>query len=313
MTNSIRVGVVGAGYLGSIHARIYSDMPDVELVGVFDTDVDRATSVAKEVDSVAVSSIEELIQLVDAVSIAVPTSLHHEIAEPFIKAGKALLIEKPVTSTVQQARKLVDLVDEHASSVLVGHVERYAPALLALDERITKPRFIEVHRLSKFSGRATDVDVITDLMIHDIDIILSIFDEMPNRVDAVGSAVITARTDIANVRLQFPCGAVANVTASRVSQKQFRRMRVFGPEGYFAVNFTDQVLDSACMPAGGKSIEDLRIDSEKVLGERPLQAELAHFAAVVRGEVSPKVTIAQGLRALEVVEMIQKQLSDVQI
>ena len=313
MTNNIRVGVVGAGYLGSIHARIYSEMSNVELVGIYDIDASLAASVAGEVGSIGAFSMEELIPKIDAVSIAVPTSLHYEVAEPFIKAGKALLIEKPITSTVQQARNLVDLVDAHTSKVLIGHVERYAPALLALDEKINNPRFIEVHRLSKFTGRATDVDVITDLMIHDIDIILSIVDEMPIRVDAVGSPVITERTDIANVRLQFPCGAVANVTASRVSQKQFRRMRVFGSEGYFAVNFTDQVLDSVCMPEGGKSIDDLKIENEHVTGERPLQAELAHFVSVVRGEVLPKVTVTQGLRALEVVEMIQKQLSGLQI
>ena len=308
MTNKIRVGVVGTGYLGAIHAQIYSTMPDLDLVGVYDIDTERASEVAEQAKTQAMSSVGELLESVDAASIVVPTSQHHKVAEPFIRAGKALLIEKPITSTVKQARDLVDLMDSSGSNVLVGHLERYAPALLALDKRISQPRFIEVDRLSKFTGRATDVDVITDLMIHDIDIILSIVDEMPVQVDAVGSPVITDQVDIANVRLQFPCGAVTNLTASRVSLKQFRRMRVFGPEGYFAVNFTDQILDSACMPEGAKSFDEVEVEQEHVKGERPLQAELAHFADVVRGKAQPKVTAAQGLRALEVVEMIQKQL-----
>jgi len=218
------------------------------------------------------------------------------------------LLEKPIASSVAEASKLVDLAAQNEAPFLIGHLERYNPALRAVTSKVSEPKYIEVHRLGTFVERATDVDVITDLMIHDLDLVLSLVDEQPCDVQAIGSSVVTEHVDLANVRLTFPSGAVANITASRVSNKRFRRFRVFGPEGYYGINLMDQELDIVTkgeVPEGGTFPE---LNQEHVVfdTEQPLQVELAHFIDVANGDSMPMVTGLQGLRALKLAEKIQR-------
>lgn len=312
MTERIRVGVVGVGYLGQIHAKIYHSMENVDLVMLADTNLDVAQKLADQFDCEATDNYIEMVDKVDAVSIVVPTSLHFDVAQPFLEGGIATLVEKPIAATVDEARKLVDLAAQNDAPFLIGHLERYNPALRAVTTKVSEPKYIEVHRLGTFVERATDVDVITDLMIHDLDLVLSLVDEEPCDVQAIGSTVVTDHVDLANVRLTFPSGAVANITASRVSNKRFRRFRVFGPEGYYGVNLMDQELDIVTkgdIPDGGK-FPSLDVEHMTFDAEQPLQVELAHFAEVAKGNSMPMVTGLQGLRALQLAEQIQAILRD---
>ncbi len=307
MSKKTRVGVVGVGYLGQIHAKIYHQMENVELVALADTKIESVSEIAKLYGCKATDNYLDLLDIVDAVSIVVPTSLHFDVAQPFLEAGIATLLEKPIAATVDEAVKLVDLAAQNDAPFLIGHLERYNPALRAVASKVTDPKYIEVHRLGTFVERATDVDVITDLMIHDLDLVLSLVDEEVEDVQAIGASVITDHIDLANVRLSFPGGAVANITASRVSNKRFRRFRVFGPEGYYGINLMDQELDIVTkgeLPEGetfpGLDVEHVTFDSEQ-----PLQVELAHFVDVANGNSMPLVTGLQGLRALELANQIQ--------
>lgn len=307
MSEKLKVGVVGVGYLGQIHARIYHEMPNVDLVAVVDANEDVANDIAKQYNCRAETNHLKLLDKVDAVSIVVPTSLHYDVSQPFLEAGIATLLEKPIAATVDEARKLVDLAAQNNAPFLIGHLERYNPALRDIVTRVTEPKFLEVHRLGTFVERATDVDVITDLMIHDLDLVLSVVDEEPEEVHAVGSCVVTEHLDIANVRLGFPSGAVANITASRVSNKRFRRFRVFGPEGYYGINLVDQETDVVTkgeIEPGSNfpSLNAERITFEK---EQPLQVELAHFVDVAQGKSMPLVTGRQGLKALQLAEHVR--------
>ncbi|MEO0368053.1 MAG: Gfo/Idh/MocA family oxidoreductase [Pseudomonadota bacterium] len=311
MSKKVRVGVVGVGYLGKIHAKIYQEMEDVELTMIADTNRDQVDQLAHELNCRSTTNHLDLLENVDAVSIVVPTSLHFDIAEPFLEAGIATLVEKPIAATVDEASKLVDLAAQNEAPFLIGHLERYNPALRAVADEVADPRYIEVHRLGTFVERATDVDVIIDLMIHDLDLVLSLVDETPVDVQAIGSSVITSHIDLANVRLTFPSGAVANITASRVSNKRFRRFRVFGPEGYYGINLMDQELD--IVTKGNKPVDsdfaNLNVEHKKFDAQQPLQVELAHFIDVARGRSMPMVTGLQGLRALRLAEKIQSILS----
>lgn len=298
---------MGVGYLGQIHAKIYHQMPNVELVMLADTDLAAVEKLSAEYQCLATDNFLQMVDKVDAVSIVVPTSLHFDVAQPFLEAGVATLIEKPIAATVNEARKLVDLAAQNEAPFLIGHLERYNPALRAVANKVSEPRYIEVHRLGTFVERATDVDVVTDLMIHDLDLVLSLFDEEPVDVQAIGACVITDHIDLANVRLTFPGGAVANITASRVSNKRFRRFRVFSSEGYYGINLMDQELD---IVTKGETPEDsqfptLDIEHINFDAEQPLQVELAHFIEVARGNAMPMVTGLQGLRALQLAEQIQ--------
>jgi predicted dehydrogenase len=312
MRKKTRVGVVGVGYLGQIHAKIYHEMENVDLVMLADTHEDTVSALARQYGCDCTSNYLDMVDKVDAVSIVVPTSLHFDVAKPFLEAGVSTLMEKPIAATVDEARKLVDLAAQNEAPFLIGHLERYNPALRAVASKVAEPKYIEVHRLGTFVERATDVDVITDLMIHDLDLVLSLVDEEPCDVQAIGSSVVTNHVDLANVRLTFPSGVVANITASRVSNKRFRRFRVFGPEGYFGINLMDQELDIVTKgdtPAGSQ-FPELDVDHVKFETEQPLQVELAHFIEVAQGQAMPMVTGLQGLRALQLAEQIQEIMRD---
>lgn len=314
MSKKTKVGVVGVGYLGQIHAKIYHQMENVDLVMLADSKLESVSALAGEYNCKVTDNYLDLIDNVDAVSIVVPTSAHFDVAQPFLEAGIATLLEKPIAATVDEARKLVDLAAQNDAPLLIGHLERYNPAMRSAVSSITDPKYIEVHRLGTFVARATDVDVITDLMIHDLDLVLSLVDEEPCDVQAIGASVITDHVDLANVRLTFPGGAVATLTASRVASKRFRRFRVFGPEGYYGINLMDQELDIVTKGEVREGEEFPSLESEHLVfdSEQPLQIELAHFVDVAQGDSMPLVTGLQGLRALELAEQIQTILHDQQ-
>jgi predicted dehydrogenase len=307
----LRVGVAGVGYLGRFHARIYASMPDVELVGVADIDKKAAEAVAAQHGCRAYTDPRDLIGLVDAVSIVVPTSYHSEVARPFLEKGVHMLMEKPIAPTYEESCALVELAERAGVIFQVGHLERFNAGILALAERARNPRFIEVHRLGPFVERATDVDVVTDLMIHDIDIVLSLVKSQIRSIAATGTAVLTEHVDIANARIEFENGAVANVTASRVSNKKLRRIRVFGAEHYYGLDYIEQKLEvvrSEPDPQGGKwpRIVTERLD---ITPRPPLDAELEYFVHAVRTGTPPLVNGRVGLEALRVALLVKEKIA----
>lgn len=297
----LRVGVVGVGYLGRFHALIYSRMPGVELAGLFDTDGGRAAAVAAEAGCPVCESLDDLASRVDAVSIVVPTTAHLEAADPLLRRGCALLIEKPIAATREQGAEIVRRARESGSLLQVGHVERFNAGVMALASRITLPRYIEAQRMGGFTERATDVDVVSDLMIHDIDIILALAGAEISSISAVGAAVLTPHVDIASARLEFANGAVANVVASRVSEKQTRRIRVFQTGGYLSLDFIGQTLDSAWLrEVPGAPRPEIARERLQVEPVKPLDQELAAFVESARTGRPPLVDGTIGLKALEV-------------
>ena len=309
---ALRVGVVGVGYLGSIHARIYHRMPSVNLVAVIDTNAERGRQIASECECNFVQDLERLLESVDAVSIVVPTSLHREIAEPFLDKRIPVLLEKPVAHTLEDARAIVDLAKQSGTLLQIGHLERFNAGVVRLAEELDRPRFMEVHRLGEFVARATDVDVVTDLMIHDIDIVLSLVPSELRYISAVGARVITDHVDIANARLEFEDGAVVNVTASRVSSKKFRRIRVFAESCYLALNFDDQQIDVArpgVRPEEG-GFAPIISESIQVTPRPPLDAELEDFVDCVRSGRDPVVDGETGVRALQVAHEVRQRIDE---
>ncbi|HXK56348.1 MAG: Gfo/Idh/MocA family oxidoreductase [Gammaproteobacteria bacterium] len=309
MTARVRVGVVGVGYLGRFHALIYARMPEVELVGVVDTNSETAARVASEAGCPAFGSSEALLGRVDAVSVVVPTSAHLVEARPLLKAGVHMLLEKPIASTLEEGEEIVRLADDAKVILQIGHLERFNAGVMALAARISRPRFIEAHRMSGFSTRATDVDVVSDLMIHDIDIILSLVKSDITAISAVGTPVLTSHVDIANARLEFANGTVANVIASRVSEKTMRRFRVFEKNRYESLDFIDQRIDTAYPKANpGEKWPEVVMDRVNVMPVKPLDAEIAAFIDSVRGGNPPLVDGRVGQEALTVALKVKSQI-----
>jgi predicted dehydrogenase len=311
MAANIRVGVVGVGYLGKFHAKIYSNMEGVDLVGVVDSNTQTAENIAAEYGCQAYTDSAQLLDKVDAVSIVVPTVYHLDIATPFLNAGIHMLMEKPLAPSYEESLQLVELAEKSKVVFQVGHLERFNAGVMALANRVKNPRFIEAHRLSPFVARATDVDVVTDLMIHDIDIILSLVNSDIEQINASGTPVITNHIDIANVRLGFKNGAVANVTASRVSNKRYRRIRIFEQNHYYGLNYDDQQLEIAsATPSpdnqGWPEITNETINLEPCL---PFDAELAAFIQCIRDRSQPLVTGRVGLEAVRVAGIIKENMS----
>jgi predicted dehydrogenase len=307
----LRVGVVGVGYLGRFHARIYADMPDVALVGVADIDGARAREIAEQHGCEAYADATELLDRVDAVSIVVPTIHHVSVARPFLEHGVHMLMEKPIAPTAAEAESLVALADRAGVVFQVGHLERFNAGIMELAARVQQPRFLEVHRLGTFVDRATDVDVVTDLMIHDIDIVLSLVRSGIRHIAADGIAVITHQVDIANARIEFENGAVANVTASRVSNKKLRRIRIFGNEQYYGLDYIGQKIEivrAVPDPAGGKWPK-IVTEFLDVTPHPPLDTELAHFIRCIRSGETPLVNGRVGLEALRVALSVKAKIA----
>ena len=301
----IRAAVVGVGHLGRHHARILAALPDVELVAVVDVNRERADEIAAAHHTRAAFDYRELIGHVDAVSIAVPTALHREVGGTLLDAGIPALIEKPLARSVAEADALIEVAAARGVLLAVGHTERFNPAVAAAAPLLTNPRFIEVHRLGTFPERSLDIDVVFDLMIHDLDVVLSIVPSEVDAIEAVGVPVVTPRVDIANARVRFANGCIANLTASRISRDRVRKIRFFQPAAYVSIDYAAQKIEVWRL-VKGPSIEGGELP---VANEEPLKRELVDFIAAVRDRRPPMVTGQQGRRALALAQAIADKMA----
>ena len=328
MTN-LRVGVVGAGYLGTIHCRLLSANTDVMWTGVFDTDKNKAQSVAEQFGGLSAPSLEHMIEHNDALMVVSATSSHFAVAKQALEAGKHVFLEKPITTTVAEGEELVALAKTKALVIQVGHVERFSRAFRALGKDYPHPKFIEAHRLAQFKPRGTDVAVVLDLMIHDLDLILKLMGEFPSQIDASGVAVISEAADIANARLTFPSGGVANVTASRISANPMRKLRMFSEDSYISLDFakgevqqfrlahTDEEHVAGTLMLG--EIEKGAVKRKMLMGAPSApegnaidMEQRAFFDAIVNG-TEPPVTGQDGLDALKVAVKILEKIGTTEI
>ncbi len=301
--SKLRVGVVGVGHIGRNHARLYSELPSADFTAILETDVSKARALEQEFGVKAAESVEQFAEHVDAASIATPTSSHFAIARQLLDLGKHLLIEKPITEDPAHAAELAQLAAERGLVLQVGHVERFNPVLSALEERLTRPRFIEAHRLSPYPNRSTDVGVVLDLMIHDLEIILHLVRWPVEAIDAVGVPVLSRGEDIANARLRFENGCVANVTSSRISPERMRKIRVFQEDAYLSLDYQSQTGEIYRRSATGISREDVPIEPEE-----PLKRQLASFLECAATGRAPKVSGFQATAALELAVEITKRI-----
>ncbi len=328
--SNIRLGVIGTGSMGKNHARIFSEMPNAKFAAVLDTREDVAREMAAKFGAEPVTSLEKFISLVDAATVATPTVTHFEIAKALLEAGKHVLVEKPFTETPEQARELCDLAQQRGLVLQVGHIERFNPVMPALEKRLTAPRFIEATRLSPYPGRSLDVGVVLDVMIHDLEIILHLVRSPWVQVDAVGVAILSKREDIANVRVRFENGCVANITASRISQDKVRKIRVFQPDAYLSLDYQKQEGYLLRLAGEGEKESSFlgkifglatdatiitefagkRIVREPVAIEKdePLKRELISFVECARAGAQPKVSGREATAALELALEITRQI-----
>lgn len=323
LMNSIKVGVIGVGHMGRYHARIYRKLEGVSLVGVVDIDPKRARKIASGNNTTAFVEYRRLLENVDAVSVAVPTSSHYEVCRDCLNAGVDVLVEKPICHTVAEAEELTALAQENERIFQVGHTEQFNPALEALRELIDNPRFIESHRIGPFPDRSTDVDVVMDIMIHDIDIILSLVRAPVSEVRAVGIPLASSHADISNTRLEFESGCVANITSSRVSLKRMRKIRIFQKDTYLSLDFTKRELIRVTLDPSQKSLipgipfkvrrETIKVDKKS----DPLRKEIKAFCDAVRNRTKPVVSGKEGTEALRVAirisRTIQQNISNFQL
>ena len=324
-SDRLRIGVIGVGHLGSLHAQMLKGIEEVHFAGLYDTDAERARRSAAECRSTAFENLDDLLAGADAVTIATTTRSHFDVAMRALEMGKHVFIEKPITETTDEADRLCALAERKGVLIQVGHIERFNPAILALDRYQLNPLFVESHRLAQFNPRGTDVAVVLDLMIHDIDLILSFVRAPVREVDASGIAVVSDSVDIANARLQFENGCVANVTASRISQKKMRKMRLFQPDEYISIDFSDGVAEvfrlvgaESPRERGMKVVAEIGTADRrrKVVYERPrvrnvnaLRYELELFARAIRQSSRPIVNGEDGRRALDVANMILQKIN----
>lgn len=324
--NKIKVGVIGTGHLGALHTKMFKQIENCELVGIYDSNPEQAKSISQQFNVSSYSDFDFLISKVQAVSIAATTSAHYEIAKKCFEIGAHVFIEKPITATIEEGEELVKLANEKKLILQVGHIERFNPGLVSLEKYINNPKFIQSDRLSQFNPRGTDVAVVLDLMIHDIDIILSLVKSDVKQIDASGVAVVSDHIDIANARIVFENGAVANVTASRISQKKMRKMRMFQKDTYIALDFVTGVSEVyRLLPLGGESSANAISFGEigvgdkkrKLIYEQPehkelnaLEYELQLFVNSVAERKKPVVSGEDGLKALKVAEIIIQKIEE---
>lgn len=299
----IKVAVIGLGQLGNHHTRIYSQSDQIELVGVCDIDKVKAANAAALYNTTAYNNYKALLGRVEAASIVVPTVLHYKIARDFLKAGVNILVEKPITATLFQAKNLLQLANKKHLILQVGHVERFNAAVRKIGSFRKNPRFIECHRLGPFSGRITDVGVVLDLMIHDIDIVLGLVKSKVKKIEAVGVKVLTSHEDIANARLTFQNGAVANLTASRLTPEAVRKIRIFEEDAYISLDYVSQ--SAQIYRKAGSSITQETIDIKK---QEPLKEELEHFIDCVQNKKRPLVSGEEACEALKIALLITKKI-----
>ena len=319
----LKVGVFGAGHLGKIHIQQWKEVPEVELVGFFDPNDEQAESAISKFQVKRFANEQQLIDAVDAIDIVSPTISHYNIAKTCLLSGKHLFIEKPLAHTLEQGKELVTLVKEANVKCQVGHVERYNPAFLAVGDQLLQPMFIEAHRLAQFNPRGTDVSVILDLMIHDIDIVLCLVKSHVKRISASGVSVLSETADIANARIEFDNGCVANLTSSRISLKNMRKMRLFQRDAYIGIDFLDKKTEIIRLKEDGEQSGIMDFPLEIGNGERkiisiqnpeitPINAirtELAEFAASIKYDRPVRVSVYDGFQAMDVAHQILKKMS----
>jgi predicted dehydrogenase len=308
IVDQIRVGVVGVGALGRHHARVYASLPDASLVGVADIKAGRAEEVAMPLETQAFTDYRRLLGKVDAVSIATPTTLHADIGAEFLDAGVNVLVEKPISHTLAEADQLINAAERSRRVLQIGHLERFNPAVKALREIVHRPRFFEAHRMGLFSPRSLDIDVILDLMIHDLDIISLLVCSPPAQISAVGIAILSRRIDIANARIQFADGCVANVTASRVSMEKIRKLRLFQKQEYISLDYTRQDVTIYGLvppkPGGTPEIAGRHLTPER---KEPLEEELRSFLNAIRSGGGVECSGQEGRNALGLALQILRQ------
>jgi predicted dehydrogenase len=323
----LKVGVIGVGHLGKIHAKLWNEVEDAQLIGVYDEDHARAEAVAKEIGTKSFSDLFALINAVDALSIVTPTFAHYSVAKSAIERWKHVLIEKPITTTTREAEELIQMAAEKKVKVQVGHIERFNPALLAIEKYLHDPKFFESHRMAQFKARGTDVPVVLDLMIHDIDVILSLVKSPVKSVDASGVAIVSEELDIANARIKFENGAVANVTASRISVNPMRKLRIFEGKGYFSLDFGGKSADVFRLLEDGAEVDPTHMmklgeienadilrnivyEKPEVRDLNPLKYELELFRDAIANNTRPIVAGEDGLEALRVADLILQSIRD---
>ena len=299
---------MGVGYAGRLHAEKYAVSSKAKLVGVVDIDAGRAKEIGQRLGVPSITDYRELFGKVTYVSVSAPTKLHFEIAHAFLDQGIDVLVEKPMTVTLEDGRRLVALAREKKRILQVGHLERFNPAIRALEKAIREPKFVECHRLAPFVERGTDVDVVLDLMIHDIDVIASLVRAPVRNVEAVGVAVLTDKPDIANARITFANGCVANVTSSRVSMKRERKIRIFQPDAYVSIDYDQKRAQIYHKPAKGASWMDIRGETIEIKEGDALADQIDSFLDCVRSRATPLVSGEEGLRALEIAASISARL-----
>jgi predicted dehydrogenase len=318
MSKKIKIGVLGAGHLGKIHLRILQSSERFDLVGFYDQSQEMAQAVEKEFGYKAFSDLKTLIDEVQVVDIVTPTLSHYDMATKALDNGKHVFIEKPITHTVDEANDLVNLAETKQLLGMVGHVERFNPAFLAAQSSITNPKFIETHRLAEFNPRGTDVSVVLDLMIHDIDVVLSVVDSAVKEVHASGVSVISQTPDIANARIVFENGCVANLTASRISMKNMRKSRFFQKDAYVSVDFLDKKVEVVQMDDAPEKPDDFAMILQNAEGKKKqiifnnptvdqgnaIQMELEHFADAIEQNFTPNISLKNGAEALKVAHAI---------
>jgi predicted dehydrogenase len=300
---TLRVGVVGVGHIGSNHARLYAESP-AEFTAVYDIDLGRGRHIAEKYRTKAAKSLAEFAEMVDAASVATPTNTHYEIAKELLACGKHLLVEKPIAEDIEHASELAELAARNQLVLQIGHVERFNPVLTALEARLSHPRFIEAHRLSPYPGRSTDIGVVLDLMIHDLEIILHLVNSPVQSIDAVGVAVLSRSEDIANARLRFKNGCVANITSSRISPERMRKIRVFQEDAYLSLDYQNQTGEIYRRDEGKIVRAEVAIEQ----GE-PLKRQLAAFVECASTGRQPKVSGFQATAALDLAVQITKKIA----
>ena len=326
---NLKVGVIGTGHLGKLHTKLFKDVEDCTLIGIYDKDVEKANEVGNEFDVKVYESLEDLFNDVDAVSIVATTSAHYELVKAAFANNKHVFVEKPITSEIFEAEEIVKIAEEKNLKLQVGHIERFNPALVSLEKYALDPKFIQTDRLAQFNPRGTDVAVVLDLMIHDIDIILSLVKSEVKNVSASGVAVVSDNIDIANTRIEFENGAVANVTASRISQKKIRKMRIFQKENYISLDFTTGVSEVFRLVSTEErdenhylSFGEIGVGEKKkhVVYEQPkvaeinaLKHELQLFVNAVNNDEEPVVSGKSGLKALKVAKIIIDKIEESRI
>jgi len=291
--SKIRMGIVGVGYLGTQHARILSYLEEAELKAVADIDFQKALSIGNRHNVKYFENYEEMLDDIDAAVVATDTSAHYPVAVNLLRQGKHVLVEKPITETIEQGEELVEIARKNKLIFQVGHLERFNPAVEAVENMISEPKFIEVQRLGSFSARSLDIDVVLDLMIHDLDIVLALIKDEVVAIKATGIHVVSDKIDIANARLEFKSGCVATLTASRVHQGKVRKLRIFEPTSYYSIDYIDQEVK--IFPLDGRQTD---IKTLKIQKEEPLKKELVNFINSINTGKSAKVSGEEGLRAL---------------